>query len=179
MRSLLHRVFRLEFVTRFRCSLRPSLGVLRRQIHVWWLRTVPHTGHMSRQPKYLLPAKSAGRRLVHQSRCVVVHFQHLSHESRGEATVGLLRFLFITTFFLLGFCAAGFTVSFLLFSSNVGYPAAWRKRETSFALRRRSWIFLYKRLYSLVFLFSGQCDRIGLAIPRVGYSLVSNFSVFG
>ena len=50
--------------------------------------------------------------------------------------------MFITTFFLLGFCAAGFTVSFLLFSSNVGYPAAWRKRETSFALRRRSWIFL-------------------------------------
>ena len=78
---------------------------------------------MSRQPRHLLQAKSSGRRLVHQSRGVVVHFQHLGDESRGKATVGPLRFLIIATLYFFGCCAAGH-VLFPLFSSKVGYLAA-------------------------------------------------------
>ena len=111
--------------------------MLRRPLYICWHRRVPYTSHVPRQPKYLLQAKSPGRRLVHQSRCVVVHFQHLGHESRGEATVGLLRFLFITTSFL-GFRAAGYNLlSFVPF--YVGYGCMEETGNIT-ALRRRSWV---------------------------------------
>jgi hypothetical protein len=73
--------------------------MLRRRIQTSRRRADPHPRHVPRQPKHLLQTESTGRCTVYKSCCVVDHFQHLSHESRGEATVGLLHFLFITTFF--------------------------------------------------------------------------------
>jgi hypothetical protein len=130
----------------------------------------------------MLQAESPGWRPVHQSRCVVVHFQHLSHESRGEATVGLLRFLFITTFYSASVLLVTFIFflffSFLLFLLTLDIRLHGGKGKYRCIASALFGSCFLVSLASLVFLFLGKmgsATKQGWRYP--GWDLLFSYSL--